>query len=346
MKDFIIVGAGLAGISFAETALVNGKTFIVISDASQNSSVVAAGLYNPVIVKRLSMPQDAAEHMKYIMPFYTGIENRLNIKFNYKLPLYRKFASAEEQNNWFLAADKPVLGDFLSTTIVHRKYDCLLSPFGFGEVKYTGYVDTALLVKKYQEYLQQKGCFIEETFDYSALIIRDSHVSYKGIEASHVIFAEGFGIHRNPFFSYLPLAGTKGELLIIKAPELKLDIAVNAGVFILPLGGDLYKVGATYEWTDKTCMPTEAAKAELVEKLNEIIPCEYEIVQHLAGIRPTVKDRKPLIGTHPQYNRVHLLNGLGTRGVLLGPPMARDLYDAIVFGKPIKKEINLRRFKK
>ena len=52
MKDFIIVGAGLAGISFAETALLNNKSFVVISDASQNSSIVAAGIYNPVIVKR------------------------------------------------------------------------------------------------------------------------------------------------------------------------------------------------------------------------------------------------------------------------------------------------------
>ena len=346
MKDFIIVGAGLAGISFAETALLNNKSFIVISDVSQNSSIVAAGIYNPVIVKRLSTPQDVAAHMEYIVPFYNRIEERLNNKVKYDLPLYRKFASIEEQNNWFEATDKPTLEPFLSTTIVYKKYDYLPSPFGFGEVKHTGYVDTADLVSVYLEFLKDGGNYVNETFDHSGLIIEEDRIIYKGIEASHIIFAEGFGIHKNPFFNYLPLGGTKGELLIIKAPKLRLDAAVNAGIFILPLGSDLYKVGATYEWHDKTSIPTAAGKQELIERLAEVITCEYEIVQHLAGIRPTVKDRKPLIGTHPEFERLHLLNGLGTRGVILGPPMAKHLYDAIVFGKPIKKEINLERFKK
>lgn len=346
MKDFIIVGAGLAGISFAETALLNNKTFVVISDTSQNSSIVAAGIYNPVIVKRLSTPQDVAEHMGYIVPFYDRLEERLNIKVRHEVPLYRKFSSVEEQNNWFEAADKPFLEPFLSTAIVHDKYECLPSPFGFGEVKHTGYVDTAALVVEYQAFLKSAGSFIEEAFDYSALVMMDDYIGYKGIKAEHIIFAEGFGIHQNPFFNDLPLGGTKGELLVIRAPALQLDVAVNAGIFILPLGNDLYKVGATYEWLDKTSIPTATGKQELTERLAEVITCEYEIIQHLAGIRPTVKDRKPLIGTHHGFKRVHLLNGLGTRGVILGPPMARDLYDAIIFGKPIKKEINLERFKK
>lgn len=345
MKDFIIVGAGLAGISFAETALLNNKTFVVISDASQNSSIVAAGIYNPVIVKRLSTPQDVAEHMGYIIPFYDHLEERLNIKVRHEVPLYRKFSSVEEQNNWFEAADKPSLEPFLSTAIIHRKYEYLPSPFGFGKVKHTGYVDTADLVSGYLELLKDGGNYVNETFDHSGLIIEEDRIIYKGIEASHIIFAEGFGIHKNPFFNYLPLGGTKGELLIIKAPKLRLDAAVNAGIFILPLGNDLYKVGATYEWLDKTSIPTAAGMKELTERLAEVITCEYEIIQHLAGIRPTVKDRKPLIGTHQEFKRIHLLNGLGTRGVILGPPMARDLYDAIIFGKPIKKEINLERFK-
>jgi hypothetical protein len=44
----------------------------------------------------------------------------------------------------------------------------------------------------------------------------------------------------------MPLDGTKGELFIIK-PELNLDVIVNTSVFILPLGGDLFKVGLQLE---------------------------------------------------------------------------------------------------
>ncbi|RZL03277.1 MAG: FAD-binding oxidoreductase, partial [Pedobacter sp.] len=337
---------GIAGISFAETAFLNNKSFTLITDESQSSSWVAAGLYNPVILKRFSLPMDSKAHLDYIGPFYSEIEQRLGVKFDYKLPVYRKFNSVEEQNNWFEAADKPGLSPFLSTTIIHTKYPALASPYGFGEVLHTGYVDTTVLIEAYCKFLEGNGNLIKDKFDYSELEEGSQLVSYRGIEARHIVFAEGFGIHANPYFNYLPLDGTKGELLVIKAPELKLDAAINASIFILPLGNDIYKVGATYEWYDKTQDPTHAGKAELVEKLEELISCDYEIVHHLAGIRPTTKDRKSLIGTHPEYSRLHVLNGLGTRGVMLGPPMAQLLFNHIENGDPIERSISLERFKR
>jgi glycine oxidase len=345
MKDFIIVGAGLAGISFAETALLNNKTFTVISDDSQNSSRVAAGLYNPVILKRFSLPQDAAVHLEYMGPFYERMQKRLGVKFNFNLPVYRKFASIEEQNNWFQAADKPALEPFLFPEILHTDYSGLPAPFGFGKVLHTGYVDTVALLEAYHGFLNDNDWMVKDTFDYSQLVVEDDFIEYKGLKARDIIFAEGFGIHANPYFMHLPLDGTKGELLLIKAPGLHLDVAVNASIFILPLGNDIFKVGATYEWYDKTSVPTQAGKDELVEKLDELISCDYEIIEHLAGIRPTVKDRKPLIGTHPQYKRVHLLNGLGTRGVMLGPSMAKELYESIMSGNLVRREVGLQRFK-
>ncbi len=345
MKDYIIVGAGLAGVSFAETAFLNNKSFVIISDDSQNSSQVAAGLYNPVILKRFSLPLDAREHLEYIKPFYNKIEERLSVTFNYSLPVYRKFVSAEEQNNWFQAADKPALIPFLSTEIVRAKFKGIDSPFGFGKVMHTGYVDTVVFLEAYHRFLSENNKLLKETFDYGSLMVNDGFVVYKEIKARHIIFAEGFGLHSNPYFKHLPLDGTKGELLLIKAPDLKLDAAINASIFILPLGNDIYKVGATYEWYDKTANPTVAGKNELVEKLDELISCNYEILDHQAGIRPTAKDRKPLIGTHKEYKNVHLLNGLGTRGVMLGPPMAKALYDSIENGIPVDKTVSLHRFK-
>jgi glycine oxidase len=68
------------------------------------------------------------------------------------------------------------------------------------------------------------------------------------------------------------------------------------------------------------------------------------VISHFAGIRPTVKDRKPLIGTHHQYNNIHILNGLGTRGVMLGPAMAIALFEHIEKGTPIAPEVDIKRF--
>lgn len=345
MIDYIIVGAGLASFSFAETLFLEGKSFVVISDASQNSSVVAAGIYNPVILKRFSLPADSALHLDYMQPFYKRIEDRLRIKIGYKIPVYRRFTSVEEQNDWFIAADKPLLAPFLLPKVHQPDYTYLPSPYGFGEVLHTGYIDTVAYLEAYANYLIREERLVKEQFDYSTLIVSEDHVSYRDITARHIVFAEGFGIHANPYFSHLPLDGTKGELLVIKAPQLRLDVIVNGGVFILPIGNDLYRVGATYEWYDKTAVPTQDGLNELVEKLNEIITCDFEIISHLAGIRPTTKDRKSLIGTHPQYKNVHLLNGLGTRGVMLGPYMAKILFESIEYGTPIERSIDLRRFK-
>ena len=202
------------------------------------------------------------------------------------------------------------------------------------------------MLKKYQEYLLKEQLLIEETFDYSLLQEEPNGIRYKDIQAKHIIFAEGFGIHANPYFKHLPLDGTKGELLIIKAPELNLDVIVNTSVFILPLGNDLFKIGATYNWEDKTNTPTEEGKRELVERIKEIITCDFEIVNHFAGVRPTVKDRKPLVGTYTNHNSIHILNGLGTRGVMLGPAMAKVLFDHIEYQKPLEKAIDIKRFEK
>ncbi|MES2575871.1 MAG: FAD-dependent oxidoreductase [Bacteroidota bacterium] len=346
MIDYLIVGSGLAGISFAEIALQNNKSILVLDNNSQNSSKIAAGLYNPVILKRFTEVAQAKEHLLIMNEFFAGLEERLNDKVDFKTPILRKFFSVEEQNNWFAASDKVNLTSFLSTHLILKKYESIDSPFGYGEVLQTGYVDSATLLNKYKGYLKNRELFSEETFDYSLLQEEAIGIRYKDIQAKHIIFAEGFGIHANPYFKHLPLDGTKGELLVIRALKLGIDVIVNASVFILPLGNNLFKVGATYDWNDKTDVPSEEGKMELVEKIKEVINCEFEIVSHLAGVRPTVKDRRALIGTHSNHSSIHILNGLGTRGVMLGPAMAKALFENIEYQKPLDKEIDIKRFDK
>ena len=344
MIDFLIVGCGLSGISFAEEALRHNKTIVVVDNDSQNSSKIAGGLYNPVILKRFSEVWEAQVQLATMNEFYTQLKPKIGRQFDYKLPILRKFFSIEEQNNWFAASDKPALAPFLSTHLHFKEYKGISAPFGYGEVLHTGYVDTASLLESYKNYLKENHWFRQESFDYAAIVFEENSVRYKDIQAKHIIFAEGFGLHANPYFNQLPLDGTKGELFIIKVPNLDLDVIVNTSVFILPLGNDLFKVGATYNWEDKTDLPTEEGKTELVTRIKEIINCDFEIVTHFAGVRPTVRDRRPLVGTHSIYTRLHILNGLGTRGVMLGPSMAKALYESIECQIPLNKEIDIQRY--
>ncbi|MGG7036279.1 MAG: NAD(P)/FAD-dependent oxidoreductase [Flavobacterium sp.] len=344
MLDYIIVGSGLAGIAFAETLLANDKSFVVFNDTSQNSTRIAGGLYNPIVLKRFNLVWNAKSQLEIAERFYKNIEEKLTVQVDFKMPIYRKFFSVEEQNNWFVAADKPNLTPYLSTKIIDKKYRSIDSPYGFGEVLNTGYINTQVLLAAYHEYLKSIDALIEETFDYGRLGVRDSHVAYKNIQARNVVFAEGFGLHANPYFNHLLLDGTKGELLIIRTDKLNLDVIVNTSVFIMPLGDNLYRIGATYNWEDKTNVPTKEGKMELLEKIKEILTCDFEVVDHLAGVRPTVNDRRPLIGTHEIHKNLHVLNGMGTRGVMLAPSMALELFDAIENGKPLDKSIDIKRY--
>lgn len=346
MVDYLIVGGGIAGLCFAELCFQNNKSFRLITDESQNSSRIAGGLYNPVILKRFTGLEDAGLQLDYLDEFYSKIESRTGVQINFPLPLLRKFFSIEEQNNWFQAADQPKLAPFLSTEIINKNIPGIDAPFNYGKVLRTGYLDTALFLKSYHRYLGEHNLIINETVDYSALLINDSEIQYKDISAKKIIFAEGFGIHANPYFNHLPLDGTKGELFIIKAPELKLIDIINTSVFILPLGNNLFKVGATYNWEDKTALPTSEGREELVLRIKEILQCDFEIISHYAGVRPTVKDRKPLLGRHETHKNLFVLNGLGTRGVMLGPYSAKMVFELSENNKEIPMNYSIRRFNK
>ena len=344
--DYIIVGCGLASISFCEVLKANNKTFIVFDDASQQSSIVAAGLYNPVILKRFTKVWEAQTQLDIALPSYAKIEKELDVKVDYQHSIFRRFNSIEEQNLWFTASDKPGLESFLSTDIKRNSNKYIDAPFGLGEVLHAGRVDTKHLISASKKDLKSNGNILEERFNYNKLNISDNKLSYKNIIAKQIVFAEGFGVKQNSYFNHIPLNGTKGEVLTIKAPDLKLDAALKSSVFIISIGEDVYRVGATYEWTDKTNTPTEGAKEELISKLKTFITCDFEIIDHRAGIRPTTGDRRPLVGVHPEHDNLYVLNGLGSRGVMIGPYVARKLFDFIEDGIELDREIDIKRFGK
>lgn len=342
--DYIVVGLGLAGLAFTKELEDQGKSFIVFEDESQNSSLVAGGMYNPVILKRFTPVWNATEQLAIALPFYQELEQKFKAIYHYPVDIYRIFKSVEEQNNWFIASDKPKLSNYMTSEIVHEKHDGILADHGYGKLIKTGRIDTNQLLKDYRNYLILNHKVRQESFHYDELVIDQNVVLYNDVVASKIIFCEGFGLQKNPFFNYLPMQEAKGELLIIHAPNLTIDFLIKAAVFVLPLGDNLYKVGATFNWKDKTKAPSEEGKMELIEKLESFIKTPYTIVEHIAGIRPTVKDRRPLVGTHPKYPNLAILNGLGTRGVMIAPVSVKMLYNHLENGVDIDNEYAIDRF--
>lgn len=344
--DFIIVGQGLAGTTLAHTFLGQGKTVLVVDDGAEiTSSKVAAGIWNPIVFKRYTASFLAQQLIQFNTTFYPQVELQTGKNFYHPLLYYKIFASADDVQHWQgKLADEEVEG-FLGKEIYHNlSAQSYNAPEGAAPVLHCGYLDTKKYIASTASFLSAKGMFLQEVFEHDKLNITDSGVEYKGNQAQKIIFCEGLKTLANPFWAQIPFSPVKGEVLTIKAQLPNAEKAiVSKGIFIVPLGGDVYRVGSTYRWQDMENTPTEDAKRELTEKLNNLLNAPYEIIEHVAAVRPAAIGRRPFVGLHPQNNKVGILNGLGSRGVMLAPYFAHQLVQHILNNGPLHPEVDVKR---
>ncbi|HQV01095.1 MAG TPA: FAD-dependent oxidoreductase, partial [Bacteroidia bacterium] len=123
----------------------------------------------------------------------------------------------------------------------------------------------------------------------------------------------------------LPFQLSKGEIIEVYCEHLHSSYILNRNNFVLPISDNLFKVGATYQWQYLNNQPSIEARMHLAQMLKQITHLPFEITNHWAAIRPTIKDRRPVVRW--QQKNVGIINGLGTKGVLLAPLMARQLID-------------------
>jgi glycine/D-amino acid oxidase-like deaminating enzyme len=189
----------------------------------------------------------------------------------------------------------------------------------------------------------------EETFDQELLKVNEKSVSYKEFSAEKIIFCEGAKSRQNPWFPDADYRPTKGEVLIIKLPpgqEIPPGLIINKGVFILPLGNGTYKAGATFDWDDMTTVPTVKAREELLGKLQKVLDVPFEVMDQQAGIRPTMNDRRPIIGLHPEHRALGIFNGLGTKGVMIAPYFAVHFAGYLEGRHSLDPEVDVVRFRR
>lgn len=342
MKDYIIVGFGLAGIHIAQQLEKRNKSFVVFDENKENASLVAGGVCNPLILKRFTKAWNIEEFLPHSKKTYHQFEKDLNIEIHQPISIYRKIYSIEEQNNWFVAHDKPGLSKFMDDKI--HNLPNIKSEFGFGKVLQASIVNIEKLSNTYKEKLINKNCFIQQKIDFSKLSIQENYISYNNIKAKKIIFCEGHQLLKNPFFDNLPLVGNKGEYLVFKAPELKLNAILKSSYTLIPLGNDYYKFGATYSRDYKNEKSEKPTQTHLIDKLEELIDFPYTLKGFDVGIRPTVLDRRPLLGKHPKHQNILLCNGLGTHGIMMASTIAEKLLDFDIENKPLPSLINLNRY--
>lgn len=346
MVDYLIVGQGIAGSCLALKLIKENKSFIIVDENKNKASTVAVGIYNPVVLKRFALIWKAEEQLELLEDYFQSFENLLKQKFLYKVPTYRIFNDESEKKTWKKKSALPHLKKFLSEEIYSNQTENLNAPLGYSEVLQTGRIDLENCLNGFTDYLIQHDLYKNERFDYSQLVIEKEKVTYKNILAKRVVFCEGFGIKNNPYFNYLPIIGVKGEVLKIETNKKIPNGIWKAYNFLMPLRDNICFTASTYNREDLSSEPSESGKQEILTHLKEIYDGNVKILEHTAGIRPTVIDRRPILGSHSLHKNLYILNGMGTRGTLLAPQMSEFLYDFIEFQKDIDKEADIRRFDK
>ncbi|MHA8073635.1 NAD(P)/FAD-dependent oxidoreductase [Aquirufa sp. HETE-40SA] len=314
-NSFIIVGQGLAGTILAHQFLEAEIPFEIWDSPSTHftSSQAAGGIFNPVTGRKLEQTWLADDLFPYLFDFYPRLEAILGMRFFYPMPIFRPFAN-QEMKSWLVERKDQIDHGYL-------RWDS-----DGVWVEQAGWVDVAALLRVSRAYFASKGLLVES--------------EYTGSQA---IFCEGFHGQQNPLWTCLPFLPAKGELMEIASNEPSEQFILNKNGFVLPLGSQHFKVGATYGWKEFTNETTPEALEELTKKLVLMGCTQFELVVQKTGIRPATQDRRPFIGFHPN-KQSGIFNGFGSKGVSLAPYFAKQWTSEILGKTSVHSEASIRRF--
>ncbi len=346
MERVILLGGGLAGMVLAFRLYEEKVPFLIIDQPSlSSSSKVAAGLWNPVVFKRMSKSWMAEELITELHRFYARCESITGARFLTKRLSIKPFTEDQEKVLWRKRVDQELraFAESNDNKGIPQGYEQCKFTNGYGKITESGNVDIKAFLEAGRAFF--KDHLIEDTVDYGQIQIKDDRIVYNHWEAKALVFCEGHLVMHNPYFSWIPLKPAKGEILHITAPELKFEQGVyNRDGFILDVGASKFIVGSTYNWTDLNDQISKPGLLELKEKINNMINYDYHIEAQLAGVRPSSIDRRPIIGAHPKHHNLYVFNGLGAKGVMLAPFFAGKFVHFLKQKQDLPPEVDVARF--
>lgn len=321
--DFIIVGQGLAGTLLGYELIQAGKAvFYIDSPFYPRASEVAAGLINPVVFKRMTKSWQLDKVYPQMLKTYQGLERMLGENFFHPLKIRKVFGEGDTLL-WERKYFENNLEDYISPGTDRAEHPLLNMPYGCGWVTEGAWVNLRRMLQLFRQWLTEKNLLLRENLQYDLLKQSDYGVQYKEISAGKIIFCEGFQGRQNPFFKEIIYKPVKGEILDLAVEGYYEESVLSKSFFLLPVGEGCYRLGATYDWDRLDSVPTPEGKAELTGQLAQVLKTGFSVVGHKAGVRPVTHDRRPVAGLHPAMPNVGILNGLGAKGCLNGPYVAR-----------------------
>ncbi len=311
------------------------------------ASSVAAGVVNPLTGRRFHLSWRMGELLEAARDLYPRLERELGEPLWYDLPLLRTLHDAGNRNDWSLREADDTYLPYLVTDEppVGRLVELMRPVYAFAGIRQTARVDLPRLVGLWRDRLRRNGLITESTVNYDRLRPTGTGWTYTGRAFDRVICCEGWLLRFNPFFGHLPHRGNKGEILRMRTPTLpQIERMVKNRIFLVPQTDGSYWVGATNRNQFPHDEPTEDGRGWLTDQLDRVLRVPYRIDAHESAVRPTTKDRRPLVGEHPGQSGLYIFNGLGSKGASLAPLCSKWLLELLEYRRAPPAEVNVARF--
>jgi len=344
--DTIILGQGLAGSLLAWNLIQQGQRVLIADQARElSASRIAAGLINPVTGKRLVKHKKTDSFLNAALLQYAQLKEVFGTPFFHAKPMTRLFRSEEDHTAYEKRMADPDYRNYLGHDFKPLNDLQINNPRGGFYQYQTGYLDTVTLLDALKNYFIKNDCFLEIDIEYDEIKIEPDAVILQTHQSEQLIFCEGYQATANPWFNWLPFKLAKGEILTLDTKSRLPENIINAGHWLLPTDTHRCKFGATYQWHELNEKTTAKARSELLAAINKLFKTnmDFTVAQQHAGIRPCTKDTSPYIGLHPEYPRIGIFNGFGSRGSLTIPYYAQHYCEHLIRNQPLEPDININR---
>lgn len=340
--DYIIVGDGYAALFFAHQLIISKKSFVLFSEEKKSASQISAGIINPVVLKKFTTFWKAQEQIDFLKMTLQQIEEYTKENYLIEAPIHRIFHDEKEQQLWLKKCENDDLKNFLDKNF--DRLNGVKNDYLSGKVRKSARLDVSGFFSGMFKFLKNGEYIVKEKFNYTELNVSES--TYKNFKYKNVLFCEGMGVKENPFFADIPVNPNKGHHIKVELSKpISGNITIKKKHFLFPLNEKIYFYGGTYDREQLHHQIDDSAVEQLMNGLKEFYPDKFSLSEVNFGLRPTVKDRRPIIGKHHKYGNMYVFNGLGARGILNGCYFSKSLYDFIENNIPLHEEVSLDRFK-
>ncbi len=341
----LIIGQGLAGTVLSYRLTQRSIRHKVIDNNHKSAATLAAaGIVNPITGRRYVKSWMIDELLPSARRMYHAFEKLLGASLISEHNILRSFETIAEENRWTDSTSRPGYKEYIVDPAEIGHYAQLLrQQKSYGEITQSLKVDVALMIKYYRQYLIDNNRLINARFDFQSVNEAGS-CKLEGETYTKLVDCTGYASAINGPFSYLPFQPAKGESFIVSIDAALPDKLLRDSFFIAPIDENSFWTGGGYEWNAKNNNPTSRFRTLWQERLEQLLSVPFKIESHLAGIRPSVKGRRPLLGQHPTIKNLYLFNGFGTKGTSLAPYWSQKMADLLEHSQPISSESNVSRF--